>query len=329
MKMVQMTAVGGPEVLELVEVEEPEPGEGEIRVVNQAIAINFHEINERRGQGHTPELPAPMGSDFAGRIDAVGPGIAHLKVGDRVLGMALRGAYAEKTCTPAALAVPIPDGVGTDQAASCPVAGLTAHFLLQDNRVGPESAIVTYAGAGSVGCFVGGLARRIGCKSIALVSTAEKAEIAEKAGHTHVVNYREENPVDAVKRLTGGVGADLVLDSVGGPGFEQSYDMCAADATVVLFGHAAGDPSNEALLSFFQKGRNLGLRHYFLGSTIATRLPEVRRAFESLLAAFQEGASFLPIARLPLAEVREAHRRVEAQETFGKVILQPEGSTDH
>jgi len=329
MKMVRMTAIGGPEVLELVDVEEPEPGPGEVRVANQAIAINFHEINERRGQGHTPELPAPMGSDFAGRIDKLGAGVEGLKVGDRVLGMTLRGAYAEKTCTPAAVAVPIPDGVGTDQAASCPVAGLTAHFLLQDNRVGPETAIVTYAGAGSVGCFVGGLARRLGCTSIALVSNAEKEEVAKKAGHTHVVNYRKENPVDAVKRLTGGVGADLVLDSVGGPAFEQSYEMCAADATVVLFGHAAGDPSPDALLSFLQKGKNLGLRHYFLGTTIATRLPEALRAFQSLLGAFRDGAIHLPITHLPLAEVREAHRRIEAQETVGKLILQPEGSTDH
>ena len=323
MKMVHMTAVGGPEVLKLVDVEEPRPGPGEIRVANQAIAINFHEINERRGQGQTPQLPAPMGSDFAGPIDAVGQDVGQLKVGDRVGGMAMRGAYAEKTCTPAALAFPIPDGVTTEQAASCPVAGLTALFLLQDNHSGPDTTVVAHAGAGSVGCFVAGIGKRIGCTTIALVSTKEKAEIAEKAGYTHVVVYRKEDPVAAIGRLTNGGGADLVLDSVGGSNFEKSFEMCGVDGTVVLFGHAAGDPSGEALLSFLEKGKNLGLRQYFLGTTIAARLRELARAYESLFAGFLNGDIYLPITLMPLTEVQEAHRRIEAQETVGKVILQP------
>jgi NADPH2:quinone reductase len=323
MKMVHMTAVGGPEVLELVDVEEPTAGPGEIRVANQAIAINFHEINERRGQGETPALPAPLGSDFAGPIDQVGGGVEQLKVGDRVVAMAMRGAYAEKTCAPAALAFAVPDGVTTEQAASCPVAGLTAYFLLHDNHVGPDTTVVAHAGAGSVGCFVAGLGKRIGCTTIALVSTEEKAEIAKKAGYTHVVVYRKEDPVAAIGRLTNGGGADLVLDSVGGPSFEQSYEMCGVDGTVVLFGHAAGDPSQEALLSFMGKGKNLGLRVYFLPSTMFARMPELATAYQTLFAGFQAGDIHLPIARMPLAEVREAHRRIEAQETVGKVILQP------
>jgi NADPH2:quinone reductase len=323
MKMVHMTAVGGPEVLKLVDVEEPVPGPGEIRVASEAIAINFHEINERRGQGETPALPAPLGSDFAGPIDQVGEGVGQLKVGDRVVAMAMRGAYAEKTCTPAALAFPVPDGVTTEQAASCPVAGLTAYFLLHDNHAGPDTTVVAYAGAGSVGCFVGGLGKRIGCTTIALVSTEEKAEIAKKAGYTHVVIYRKEDPVAAISRLTNGGGADLVLDSVGGPSFEQSYEMCGVDGTVVLFGHAAGDPSQEALLSFMGKGKNLGLRVYFLPSTLFTRMAEIATAYQSLFAAFESGDIYLPIARMPLSEVQEAHRRIEAQETVGKVILQP------
>jgi NADPH2:quinone reductase len=264
-----------------------------------------------------------MGSDFAGPIDAVGEGVEALSVGDHVVAMAMRGAYAEKTCTPAALAFPIPDGVSTEQAASCPVAGLTAYFLLYDNHVGPDSSVVAHAAAGSVGCFVAGVAKRIGCTTIGLVSTEDKAEIAEKAGYTHVVVYRKEDPVEAIGRLTGGRGADLVLDSVGGPGFEKSYEMCGVDGTVVLFGHAAGDPSPEALLSFMGKGKNLGLRVYFLPSTMFARMGELATAFQALFSGFRDGEIFLPIDRMPMGEVREAHRRIEAQETVGKVILEP------
>jgi NADPH2:quinone reductase len=318
-----MTAVGGPEVLNLVDVEEPTPGPGEVRVANRAIAINFHEINERRGQGETPELPAAMGSDFAGPIDAVGPGVEQFEVGDRVVGLTTRGAYAEKTCTLGLLAIPIPEGVSDELAASCPVAGLTAHFLLHDNHVGPGTTVVAHAGAGSVGCFVGGIGKRIGCTTIALVSTEEKAQVAKRAGYTHVVVYREEDPVAAVERVTSGRGANLVLDSVGGPRFEQSFDMCGAGGTVVLFGHAAGDPSPEAMLSFREKSKNLGLRGYFLGATIASRLTEIAPAYQSLFAGFRDGDIYLPISRMPLAEVQEAHRRIEAQETVGKIILQP------
>ena len=133
--------------------------------------------------------------------DALGPDVEGFQLGDRVVGMTLRGAYAEKSCAPSVLAMPIPEGVSHEQAASCPVAGLTAHFLLRDNHVGPDTTLVAYAGAGSVGCFVGGLGKRLGCTSIALVSSGEKASVAKKAGYSHVVEYRKQEPVAAVREL--------------------------------------------------------------------------------------------------------------------------------
>lgn len=323
MKLVQMTAVGGPEVLELVDVPEPEPEYGEVRVKNEAIAINFHEINERRGQGETPDLPVAVGSDFAGYVDKLGEGVTHLAEGDRVVGIAARGAYAEKTCTMSMLAIPLPDGVSFEQAAACPVAGLTAHFLLSDNHVDADSTIVMHAGAGSVGCFVGGLVRQIGCTSIALVSTAEKAEVAKTAGHTHVVNYREQNAVDAVRELTNGEGADVVYDSVAGENFLRSFDMAGIGGTVVLFGHAAGDPPADQFSAWMAGNRNQGLRQFFLGTVIANRMMELMPAYQRLFDAFVAGQLYLPITTLPLTEAREGHRRIEAQETFGKVILRP------
>ena len=323
MKMVHMTAVGGPEVLQLVDGPEPEPQYGEVRVKNEAIAINFHDINERRGQGDTPALPSLMGTDFAGYVDMVGEGVSHLKTGDPVVGITTHGAYAEKTCTMSMLAMSLPDGVKFEQAASCPVAGLTAHFLLADHQVRADSTIVMHAAAGSVGCFMGALVKRLGCTSIGLVSTAAKAEVALKAGHTHVINYKEEDPVAAVKKITAGAGADVVYDSVAGPNFIRSFDMLDLGGRVVLFGHAAGDPPAEQFTAWTAGNRNLGLHQFFLGTVLANRMAELAPAYTGLFDAFKAEEIYLPMTMLPLSEVQEAHRRIEAQETVGKVILVP------
>lgn len=323
MRMVHMTAVGGPEVLQVVDVPEPTPEYGEVRVKNQAIAVNFHDINERRGQGETPALPAAVGTDFAGYVDVLGEGVTHLQEGDPVVGITARGAYAEKTCTMAMLAMPIPDGVTFEQAAACPVAGLTAHFLLADHHVAADTTIVVHAAAGSVGCFMGALVKQIGCTSIGLVSTAAKAEAARTAGHTHVVNYREADPVSAVGDLTDGRGADVVYDSVAGPNFLRSFDMLAIGGRVVLFGHAAGDPPAEHFTAWLAGNRNLGLHQFFLGTVLGNRMMELAPAYTRLFDAFKAEEIHLPMTMLPLNDVSEAHRRIEAQETVGKVILAP------
>jgi NADPH2:quinone reductase len=140
------------------------------------------------------------------------------------------------------IAVPIPERLTFEQAASCPVAGLTAYFLAkQVCLVTRETTVVTHAAAGAVGCFLGGLLRQIGATGIGLVSSDEKAEIANRAGHTHVINYRREDAVARVRALTGGDGAGVVYDSVAGPNFRRSVDMTAVDGTIVLFGHAGSD----------------------------------------------------------------------------------------
>ena len=138
-----------------------------------------------------------------------------------------------------------------EQAASCPVAGLTAHFLLRDNHVGPDTTLLAYAGAGSVGCFVGGLGKRIGCTSIALVSSEEKAVVARRAGYSFVVEYRQQEPVAAVRELTGGRGADLVLDSVAA--------LRLADRALILdMGNIVFDGTAQEVLD------NESLRHEYL-----------------------------------------------------------------
>jgi NADPH2:quinone reductase len=324
MRAVQMTRIGGPEVLQVVEVPEPQAEPGFVRVRNRAVAVNFHDINTRRGNEPDVKLPAILGTDFAGVVDAVGEGVEHIKVGDRVLGINMGGAYAERTLAMGAVAIPIPAGLSFEQAASCPVPGLTAYFLThQVVPVTSGMAVVAHAAAGAVGCFMGGLLRQLGATSIGLVSSDEKAEVARRAGYTHVVNYRREDPVASVLRVTGGDGAHVVYDSVAGPRFQRSFDMAAIDGTVILFGHAAGDPSPESLKYWLMSRRNLGLRTYFLGATMQAHLEMIPTAYDHLFQALMSGGIYLPIETMALVDTAKAHARIEQQQTVGKIILVP------
>jgi len=324
MKAIHVTAIGAPEVLKVVEVDLPAVEPGMVRVRNHAIAINFHDIGARRlGEpGLTP--PFIPGTDFAGVVDAVGEGVDDVSVGDRILGIQTHGAYAEMTVVPSFMTVPIPNDISFEQAASCPVAGLTAHFLLQDNGVNDKTTVVAYAAAGSNGCYLGGLLRKRGARGIGLVSTAAKAEIAKQAGWSDVIIYREEDMVEGVAKRTTGQGADLVLDSVAGPDFKRSFDMAAVGGTVVLYGRAAGEfPMSAVGEGLLMAGRNLGLRTYFLGTTLLADLPSLRPAFEVLFDAWRAGELDVPLECVPLTDAADAHARIEGQETTGKVILIP------
>lgn len=324
MNAIHVTAAGGPEVMKLVEIDEPVAGPGMLRLKNHAIAINFHDIQSRRHGEAGLVPPFVPGTDFAGVVDAVGDGVEGFAQGDRILGIQVNGAYAEKTLVPAMLATRIPAEVSFEQAACCPVAGLTAYFLVRDNHVGQGTSVVAHAAAGSVGCFLGALLRQAGAVSIGLVSSDAKAKTALAAGYTHAINYRSEDALARVRELTGGRGADLVLDSVAGPQMGRSFEMLRPGGTVVLFGHAAGDPPADAILqTFLTSGRNLGLRTYFLGTTIATEMPRLAEGYAALFDLFRRGAIELPMEKLPLASAADGHARIEGQKTVGKVLLIP------
>ncbi|MBI4517836.1 MAG: zinc-binding dehydrogenase [Deltaproteobacteria bacterium] len=324
MQAIQYDRLGGPEVMRVVELPVPEPLPGFVRVRNHAIAVNFHDINTRRGDEPDVALPVTPGTDFAGVVDAVGEGVEHLKVGDRVLCINTDGAYAEFALAFSAIAVPIPDGLSFAQAAACPVAGLTAYFLAkQICQVTPDTVVLTHAAAGSVGCFLGGLLRQIGATGIGLVSSDEKAAVALRAGHTHVINYRREDPLARVRQLTDGRGADVVYDSVAGPNFQRTVDMTATEGTIVLFGHAAGDPPAAAINYWLHSGRNLALRTYFLGTTIQAHMEQIAGVYGALFDGLMSGAIALPIETMALRDAAKAHARIESQQTFGKIILTP------
>ena len=324
MRAIQVTAVGKPDVLKLVDIPEPDVPPGFLRIRNRAIAVNFHDIQSRRHGEPGLVHPYVPGTDFAGTVDAVGAGVEGFAVGDRVLGIHMSGAYAEKSIVPAMIATRIPNDVSFEQAAACPVAGLTAYFLVHNNSVRRDTAVVAHAAAGSVGCFLGALLKEAGALSIGLVSTDAKAEVARRAGFRHTINYRSEDVVERVRQLTGSEGAQLVLDSVAGSHFGRSFEMLRPGGTVVVYGHAAGEPPVEVILQkFLASGRNLGLRTYFLGTTIANELPRIPEAYNALFDLFRRGAIHLPMEKLALGAAADAHARIESQQTVGKVILVP------
>jgi NADPH2:quinone reductase len=324
MRAIHVTGQGGPEVLKPVEVPEPVPPPGAVRIHNRAVAINFHDIQTRRHGEAGLVPPFIPGTDFAGVVDAVGAGVEQFRVGDRALGIHLHGAYAEKSIAIAALAVKIPEAVSFEQAAACPVAGLTAYFLAHDLRVGRGTSALVHAAAGSVGCFLGGLLRAQGATAIGLVSSSKKAQVARAAGYAHTIDYRREDVLARIREITGGRGVDVVYDSVAGPRFARGFEACAPEGTVVLFGTSGGEPPLEALAAgFLTSRRNLGLRTYFLGCTIEHRIAEIPKAYSALFEGLATGMLRVPVETLPLAEAAAAQARIERQETVGKLVLVP------
>jgi NADPH2:quinone reductase len=324
MRAIHATAIGGPEVLKTVEVPEPEVAPGTLRVRNRAVGINFHDVQSRRFGARDQAHPFVPGTDFAGDVDALGEGVEGFAEGDRVLGINLAGAYAEKSVVPAVLAIPIPGHIGYEQAAACPMAGLASWFMIRDHGVGEATNVVVHAAAGGVGCFMGGLLAQKRAPSIGLVSTEAKSEVARRAGYLHVINYRREDPVERVRQLTASAGADVVYDSVSGPGFARSFEMCRAGGTVVVFGRAAGDPPREAVdQAFLGAARNLGLRTYFLGTTLFSDPQSHREAYATLFDGLASGTICVPIETVPLEGAADAHARIEAQQTAGKLVLLP------
>lgn len=324
MRAIHVTAFGGPEVLKTVEVPEPEVAPGTLRLRNRAVGINFHDILARRHGSRHRKPPFVPGTDFAGEVDAIGEGVWGFAEGDRVLGIHLTGGYAEQSVVPAVLAVPIPDEISYEQAAACPVAGLASCFMIRDHGVGETTNVVVHGAAGSVGCFMGGLLAQKRAPSIGLVSTEAKAEVARRAGYLHVINHSRENFVERVRQLTASAGADVVYDSVAGPGFARSFEMCRAGGMVVLFGRAAGDPPREVLgQAFLGATRNLGLRGYSLLTTLLSDPQSHRDPYATLFRGLSTGAIFLPIETAPLDAAADAHARIEGRQTAGKVILIP------
>ena len=322
MKAIRIHEAGGPEVLRLEEVPDPQPGPGEAVVRLEAIGLNFIEVYHRTGL-YRSALPFTPGGEGAGRVVAVGQDVSGIKPGDRVASTSLRGSYAELAWAPIDKLVPVPDEVETSVAAAVLLQGLTAHYLATSTYpLAQGSWCLIHAAAGGVGLLLCQMAKARGARVIGTVSTEEKAALATQAGADHVVLYTRQDFVSEARRLTGGRGVAVVYDSVGESTFEGSLNSLAPRGMLVLFGQSSGPvpPVDPQVLN--AKG-SLYLTRPTLTHYTASRDELLTRA-RDLFAWMEAGKLQVRIDRTyPLADAAAAHRALEGRETKGKVLLLP------
>ena len=322
MKAIQVKQVGGPEVMELVDLPVPEPKANEAVVKLTASGVNFIDVYHREGR-YKVSLPFTPGQEGAGQVVAVGKDVTTVKNGDRVAWTATLGCYAEYAAVAADRLVQIPAGVSDQQAAATMLQGMTAHYLLYDSHPlkRGETALV-HAAAGGVGLLLVQMAHNIGARVIATVSTEEKAKLAREAGADDVILYTKQDFEAETKKLTDGKGVDVVYDSVGKTTFEKGLNLLRPRGMMVLFGGSSGPVAPFDPIILTQKG-SLFLTRPSLGNYIATREELVGRS-NAVFAMIAAGKLKLRIEHTyPLAEVQRAHRELEGRKTTGKLLLIP------
>ena len=322
MKTIRVHQFGGLEVLARDEVQVPEPGEGEARVKIEAIGVNFIDIYHRIGR-YQGTLPLTLGQEAAGIVDAVGPKVTDVKIGDRVAYASVQGSYAEYAIAPAWRLVPIPVGVDAQHAAAMMLQGMTAHYLTHSTYLlkAGETALVHAAGGGT-GQLLVQIAKRCGARVIGTVSTDEKAALARAAGADEVINYTQTDFDVEVKRLTNNAGVDVVYDSVGKDTFDKSLNCIRRRGYMVLFGASSGAAAPIDPQTLNAKG-SLFLTRPFLAHYTADRAELLGRV-NDLFKWIAAGELKVRIDKtFPLAEAAEAHRYLEGRLSKGKIILIP------
>jgi len=319
---IRIHETGGPEKLKWEEVQVGDPGPGQVRVRNTAIGLNFVDTYQRSGLYPLP-LPFILGSEGAGVVEAVGPKVKELKVGDHVAYSGPLGAYAEVLLRPADRLVKIPAGVDDKTAAAMMLKGLTAQYLIRRTyRVKKGDTILVHAAAGGVGQILCQWARHLGATVIGTVGSEEKAALAKKAGCKHVVVTSKENFVERVKAITKGKGVPVVYDGVGKDTFMGSIDCLRPLGVMVSFGNASGAVTqfNPGILA--QKG-SLFLTRPTLGTYAASREDLVKGARE-LFAVVKSGKVKISINQTyPLRDAAQAQIDLEARKTTGSTVLLP------
>ncbi|HSO34586.1 MAG TPA: quinone oxidoreductase [Labilithrix sp.] len=320
---VRVHQTGGPEVLRWEKIELPAPGPGEVRVRHAAIGLNFIDTYFRTGLYPLP-LPAVLGSEAAGVVEAIGPDVTAVRKGDRVAyGTGPTGAYAEVRNVPVAHVVKLPDAIDDTTAAAVMLKGMTAQYLCRRTyAVQKGDHILVHAAAGGVGLLLCQWAKHLGAIVIGTVGSEEKAKLAAEHGCDHVLFYRTEDVAARVREITNGERVPVVYDSVGKDTFLTSLDCLRPRGLMVTFGNSSGPvgPIDPRILA--QKG-SLFLTRPTLGDYVRTRA-ELDATARDLFDVIASGAVRVRVAQTyPLRDAEGAHRDLEARKTTGSTVLIP------
>lgn len=320
--IIRFHQTGGPDVLRWESIELGEPARNEVRVRHGAVGLNFIDVYERNGLYQMP-LPATPGKEAAGVIEAVGPGVKHVKVGDRVAySSSTSGAYAEGRVMSADRLVKIPDTIDDNTVAAAMLKGLTAQALLrQVYRVRKGDALLVHAAAGGVGSILVQWARHLGATVIAVVGSAAKADLARESGAEHAL-LSDDDWVAQAKAITGGRGVSVAYDSVGKDTFMRSLDTLRPRGMMVSYGNASGAPPAITPFELSKRG-SLYLTRPTLFHFISTR-QALARAAQELFDLMGRGVIKVQIGQTyPLREAARAHADLEARRTTGSTVLLP------
>jgi NADPH2:quinone reductase len=323
-RAVQIARPGGAEELKIVDVSVGEPGPGEIRIRHRAVGLNFIDVYHRTGM-YPLAMPAALGMEAAGVVEAVGAGVTHLKAGDRAAYASHPpGSYCEVRVMPAKNVCRLPDAIDFDTGAAMMLKGLTAQYLLK--RTQPQGGlkqgdfVLFHAAAGGVGLIACQWARAMGLQLIGTAGSDAKCALAKELGAAHVINYAKEDFLPRVKEITGGRGVKVVYDSVGKDTWDKSLDCLQPFGLMASFGAASGPPTPFAPGILGVKG-SLYVTRQTLFTHIATR-ESTQAMADDLFDAVTSGKVKIRIdQRYPLEQVAQAHRDLEARKTTGCTIL--------
>lgn len=322
-KAIRMFKTGGPEVMEWVDVEVGLPGPNEVRIKHEAVGLNYIDVYFRVGMYPQP-LPASLGMEGAGVIEAVGAGVTHVKVGDRVAYAGRPpGAYSQLRVMPAETLVKLPDAISFEQGAAMMLQGLTVQYLLNDSyQVKPGDVVLFHAAAGGVGLIACQWLKALGATVIGTVGSEEKAALAKQYGCDHTINYTKENFVERTRELTNGKGVPVVYDSIGKDTFMQSLDCLAPRGTMVTYGNASG-PVPPVDVSILGGKGSLRLTRPTVMTYAHNRAllePMAADLFNRVLT----GQVKIEInQKYQLENVADAHRDLESRKTTGSTVLMP------
>ncbi|HEY0681105.1 MAG TPA: quinone oxidoreductase [Steroidobacter sp.] len=320
--IIRFHETGGPDVLRWESIELGEPARDQVRLRHAAVGLNFIDVYERNGLYQMP-LPATPGKEAAGVVEAIGPGVKHVKVGDRVAYSASgSGSYAEARVMSADRLVKIPDAIDDRTAAAAMLKGLTAHMLLrQVYKVRKGDALLVHAAAGGVGSILVQWARHLGATVIAVVGSAAKADTARELGAQHAL-LSDDDWVAQAKAITGGRGVAVAYDSVGKDTFMRSLDTLRPRGLMVSYGNASGAPPAISPLELSKRG-SLYLTRPTAFHFTGTR-PALARAAGELFDLMGSGVIKVQIGQTyPLKEASRAHADLEARRTTGSTVLLP------